>query len=188
MLARGNGDGVERVARTRGRTEWEERQYPGLERRGRSRERSEIPAWWGWGASRRAWLKRGPRRRRQRPRPCCIYHIITIIELRAALHHCRPIPPARPAFSPGHNRKLETLEYIFPSSLACSLVHSPRSKLFAVGRRPSSRKDANDSTTNTQSWNACSGSRMIDVWSLDTICLRSCTLSDTSRRSNYGST
>lgn len=29
MLARGNGDEAERVARARGRAEWGERQYPG---------------------------------------------------------------------------------------------------------------------------------------------------------------
>jgi len=36
-----------------------------------------------------------------------------------APRQCRPIPPAlTPGYLPGRNRKLETLEYIFPSSLA----------------------------------------------------------------------
>lgn len=148
MLARGNGDGAERVVKLNERKGgWRERQYRGKKGRRRSRERSEIPAVDGREGHRLAWLKRGSRRRRQRPRPCCIYHIITIIELRAALRQCRPIPPAFPVL-PSRNRKLETLEYIFPSSL----VHSPCSKLFAVGRRDRrSRKDANDSNADALS-------------------------------------
>lgn len=125
MLARGNGDGAERVARAKEKGQNEESDNTLDGKTGtKSREERDSCHWWGWGASRRAWLKRGPRRRRQRPRPCCIYHIITIIELRAALRHCRPIPPMHPAFSSGHNRKLETLEYIFPSSLTHSLARS----------------------------------------------------------------
>ncbi|CAL1688153.1 unnamed protein product [Lasius platythorax] len=59
---------------------------------------------------------------------------------------CRPIPPALPVLyqAATANWKL---------SNTFSLRRSPRSKLFAVGRRPSSRKDANDSSANTQSWN-----------------------------------
>lgn len=102
-----------------------------------------------------------------------------------------PPVPTKPARAPPFyqaataNWKLSNT-FSLRCSLARSLACSPCSKLFAVGRRPSSRKDANDSNANTQSWNVCSARRMIDVWSLDTICLRSCTLPDTSRRSNYG--
>lgn len=41
-------------------------------------------------------------------------------------------------------------------SLRCSLARSPRTKLFAVGRRPSSRgRMLTTATRITQSWNAC---------------------------------
>lgn len=149
MLARGNGDGAERTSG--GEWEeggWEERQYLRVERRERGAR--FLPLMVERGASRRAWLKRGPRRRRQRPRPCCIYHIITIIELRAA-HSSASADQSHPR-SP--------FSYHSPQpQIGNSRIHFPfvaRSKLFAVGRRPSSRKDANDSSANTQSWNACS--------------------------------
>lgn len=79
-----------------------ERQYLEHERRrrGRNRERNEIPAADGERERRRrresptsVTEKRRPRRRRQRPRPCCIYHIITIIELRAPHSADQSHPP-----------------------------------------------------------------------------------------------
>lgn len=80
--------------------------------------------------------------------------------------HRTPPLPTNPARAPRvlsqattANWKLSntfSLRRSLARSLVRPLVRSPRSKLFAVGRRPSSRKDANDSSTNTQSWNACS--------------------------------
>lgn len=102
-------------------------------------KRSEIPATdgrRGFAAVKRAPFRwdeggtgeegeRGDRReKRHRLRPCCIYHIITIIELRTTrrhlliLHLGHPRPTISLLLQPlpnSRNRKLETREYIFSS-------------------------------------------------------------------------
>lgn len=96
----------------------------------------ESPLRWDEGGTGMREGEGDRREKRHRLRPCCIYHIITIIEPRTVATSLfstsatldRPPPSCAPFHS--RNRKLETREYIFSSLLSLLGL-----KLFAAGCR-----------------------------------------------------
>lgn len=129
MLARGNGDGAERVARTRGRAEWGERQYPGWKDGDEVARGARFLPLMGLRSEPTSVTEK--RTKKEKTAPKALLYLSYNYHNRAP-HRAPPLPtnPARAPRVPGHNRKLETLEYIFPSSL--TLVRSLARSLAAL--------------------------------------------------------
>ena len=154
MLARGNGEAT-------GPNEWRGRKrkgrmrratIPWMERRGRSRERSErfLPL----GVRSEPTSVTEKRTEKEKTAPKALLYLSYNYHNRAP--HRTPPLPTNPAHAPrvlfrpqpqiGNSRiHFPFVAHSLASSLAHSLVrsfvHSPRSKLFAVGRRPSSQSE-----------------------------------------------
>lgn len=156
MLVRGNGDGAETNESRGMRRRWMRRAtIPRVERRGdevAKRERNEIPAADG-GEEPTDESVTEKRTEKEKTAPKALLYLSYNYHNRA-LHRTPPVPtdPTRaPRSCTRPQPQIGNSRIHFPF-----VARSPRLKLFAVGRRPSSRKDANDSNANTQSWYACS--------------------------------